>query len=132
MKPNAGFLILKILKAVVLITLFVLLITWVTMGLWNFVMPDIFNLPHITWMQAAALLLLVRLLVGGGQYGWNRARNRWQYKMGIPINKHWSEMSEEEKLQVKRYWKQKCSGEFTGGLHNEQVENTSDTDTSNP
>lgn len=65
--------LLKIVKAMLFIGVFVLLITWVTMGLWNFVMPTVFNLPEIDWMQAAALLLLARLLMGGGHYGWNKA-----------------------------------------------------------
>ncbi len=128
MKQTLGFWIFKILKAVVLIALFVLLITWVTMGLWNFVMPSIFNLPQITWMQATALLLLMRILIGGGHYGWNRARNKWQQNMGMHMNKRWSDMNEEEKEQVKRYWKQKCSGGFGRTFIKDESGNNADSE----
>ena len=36
----------------------------VTMGLWNVLMPEIFNLPAITFWQSLGLLLLSRLLFG--------------------------------------------------------------------
>jgi hypothetical protein len=37
----------------------------VTTGLWNWLMPAIFNLPAIGFWQALGLLLLGRLLFGG-------------------------------------------------------------------
>ncbi len=114
MSSNTLFWIWKIIKGILVFTLFLVLVTWVTMGLWNFVIPSIFGLPTINWMQAAALLLLTRLLIGGGHYGWNKMRNRPMDRMH-PMHtfKHWSTMSEEEKQQVKNYWKRKCSASAT-------------------
>ena len=37
---------------------------FVTMNAWNYVIPDLFNLPHITFWQAVALVVLARILVG--------------------------------------------------------------------
>ena len=37
---------------------------WVTMSAWNYVIPELFNLPHVTFWQAVALVVLARILVG--------------------------------------------------------------------
>lgn len=51
---------------------------WIVMGLWNWLMPALFGLPSITYLQALGLLVLCRILFGGfGGHGagW-RARRR--------------------------------------------------------
>lgn len=40
----------------------------IVMLLWNAVMPDIFNLPVISYLQALLLLLLARILFGGSPF----------------------------------------------------------------
>jgi hypothetical protein len=53
---------------VLLILLFiglVLLGTWVLTFLWNFVMPELFGLPPITFWQMLALSALTNALTGG-------------------------------------------------------------------
>lgn len=42
-----------------------LLFSIVTMLLWNWLMPVIFSLPKITWLQAFGLTILLHLLIGG-------------------------------------------------------------------
>ena len=45
-----------------------------TMALWNALMPIIFHLPMIGYWQAAGLLILARILFGGGRphhRGWH-------------------------------------------------------------
>lgn len=36
---------------------------WLVMLLWNFVMPDIFNLPELTFWKAFGLCILIELIV---------------------------------------------------------------------
>lgn len=36
---------------------------WLVMLLWNFVMPDIFNLPELTFWKAFGLCVLIELIV---------------------------------------------------------------------
>ncbi len=67
---------------------------WLVMLLWNWLMPVIFGLPEITFLQAAGLLVLCKILFGGmglgghghhGHHGHacchgdkNRLRERWE------------------------------------------------------
>lgn len=44
-----------------------LLLGFMVAWLWNWLMPDIFGLPGITYWQAWGLLLLAHLLLGAGR-----------------------------------------------------------------
>ncbi|HLO92319.1 MAG: hypothetical protein ACM3ME_00225 [Chloroflexota bacterium] len=48
-----------------LILLAIAVFGFVTMHLWNYVMPAVFSLPAITFLQAICLLVLSRILFGG-------------------------------------------------------------------
>ncbi len=48
-----------------LIALGLVLLGYVTMLLWNALLPDLFNISAITFWQALGLLVLARLLFGG-------------------------------------------------------------------
>jgi hypothetical protein len=45
--------------AIVLIAIF----TYPTMWLWNYLMPNIFNLPELTFWQTFGLMILARLIL---------------------------------------------------------------------
>ena len=47
----------------------VVVVGFLLSGLWNALMPDIFNLPPITFWQALGLFVLARLLFGFGGVG---------------------------------------------------------------
>lgn len=77
----------------------VILFTFVTMSLWNWLMPAIFSLGVITFWQAGGIFILGRILFGGfgNGHGHNMQDNRkkkfWydQYKekwQNIPKEKH--------------------------------------------
>ncbi len=98
--------ILKCIGAVILFTLFAFALAWVTMLLWNWLVPGIFGGPIITYLEAAGLMILGRLLIGGFKGGkscchgggWHGGKHsywksRWEKKM--------SGMSEEEKEKFK-------------------------------
>ncbi len=99
-------------KAAKMMTLFVgmvLLASIVVMLLWNALIPTIFDVAPITWIQALGLLVLVRILVGGrgrSGFGWRRGshwRGRWESKMGS--------MSPEERKK----WKEEAGRQFCCG-----------------
>ncbi len=48
----------RLVMLIVLLVLFVSIVPLVTMWLWNYVMPVVFNLPEIGFWQAFALNLL--------------------------------------------------------------------------
>jgi hypothetical protein len=68
----AAFVILGICAAVFFAALFAVVVKL----LWNWLMPVIFGLGTITFMQAFGLILLARLLVGG----WHRGHNEERHK----------------------------------------------------
>ena len=90
---NPRFWVLKALKFLLFGTLFVGLAGYVTMTLWNHLIPDIFHGPLISFWQALGLLVLARLLTGfkPGGGGWGRQhqgagppwanRKMWRKKM---------------------------------------------------
>ena len=68
----------KALKISVLILLAISAFGYVTMYLWNWLMPAIFGLRTITFVQALGLVILSKVLFGGfhrhggGRRGWRR------------------------------------------------------------
>lgn len=55
--------LLALLAGIVLVVLFALIISLPVMWLWNWLMPVIFGLKTITWLQTLGLLVLSGLLL---------------------------------------------------------------------
>jgi hypothetical protein len=78
--------------------------------LWNWLMPAIFGLPHITGWQALGLLLLSRILFGGFR-GWPcHHRRNW----GRHMRKRWNHMTPEERDKFRQGLHRRC-GHFGPG-----------------
>jgi hypothetical protein len=89
-----GFRFFKAFKIPVFVAVAMTVLSFVTMHLWNWVMPAIFGLKTITWLQALGLLLLCKIL-GGGFYrhgGGGRGRG---WKRGMA--ERWEKMTPEER-----------------------------------
>ena len=56
---------LLIIASIILVTLICFLSGWVTMLLWNWLVPAIFGLGTITFWQALGLIILIKLVFGG-------------------------------------------------------------------
>jgi hypothetical protein len=67
------------------------------MGLWNWLMPALFGLGTLTFLKAAGILILAKILFGHkGSHGWHGHHMRYAYAGGScsPHNgfrKHWME-----------------------------------------
>ena len=92
------------------------------MLLWNALIPAIFGLGTITWLQALGLLALSKILFGG-RSGWGRkGRHRggkhmkWRNKFA----QKWSNMSEEDKIKMKEKWGKGCHGRGPWNMDTEQ------------
>ena len=78
-----NFRVFKFLKILVLVIVAVTVFGFVTMQLWNWLMPAIFGLRVISFVQALGLLILAKILFGGfhrhgGGRGWKRGMDsRW-------------------------------------------------------
>ena len=88
-----------ILKMALMMLLFFAAFSVVVMWLWNWLFPDIFNLPTITIWQAAGILLLSKIIFGFGKKGGHHHRESpW---------KHWSQKWHNMSSEQKEEWKQK-------------------------
>jgi hypothetical protein len=112
----------KILACVALGILAIFLIGYVTMSLWNWLVPALFNGPVLTFWQALGLLFLSKILFGGfgGKRGWsNHPARQAQWKARF-FNK-FSSMTPEERELVKQkmkekwcHWEDKAAGRDSG------------------
>ncbi len=106
---NRSFWLKKALKFVFFAALFVSLAGYVTMSLWNYLMPMLFHLPALTFWQALGLLLLCRLLFGGfgrgGHGGWARGR-AWKRH----LDQKMATFSPEEREKFRQQLRTRCAG----------------------
>lgn len=71
--------------------------------LWNYVVPTLFGLSSITYVQALALFLLSRILFGSFNF-----RKRRPPFLEAQYKQKMMHMSEEERHHFKEEWKQRC------------------------
>ena len=87
--------------------------SFITMALWNYLMPAIFNLPAINFWQALCLLILSRILFSGGPRP--MPHRPWSKN----LREKWEKMSPEEREKFHQRLHSKC------GPGNFESENTS-------
>jgi hypothetical protein len=80
---------------------FVAVISLVVLGLWNYAVPAIFGLPRIGYWQAAALLVLSKILFG--RFGGPGRRRR--FVTG------WSDLTPEERERFRKAMGDRCPHE---------------------
>lgn len=83
--------------------LFIALVPFATMYLWNWLMPEIFNLTVINYWQALGLLILSKILFSGFKHGANHPQKEESHH---PFHAHFK-----EKMKVKMA--EKSAGENT-------------------
>ncbi len=96
---------LWIAKVLVIVPLILAAVTALTFSLWNWLVPELFHGPLITFWQALGLLLLSKILFGGfhGKRGGHMRehwRNRWENKM--------KSMTPEQREELRKKWKSRC------------------------
>lgn len=83
---------MRFLRFLLLALVFVAAMGFLTMTLWNWLVPELFNGPEIMFAQALGLMLLGRLLVGGWGKG-HAQHDGWKARMKEKL----TGISEEEK-----------------------------------
>lgn len=78
---------------------------FITMHLWNWLMPKIFGLPMLTITETFGLLLLAKILFGFGGKGGGGNQHKWQWKQRL-FNK-FENMSPEDRERFKERMKEK-------------------------
>ena len=98
-------------KGFVFIVGFVLLGGFVVMSLWNWLIPGIFGLGTVTFVQALGLLVLSKILFGGfrgGHWGggcYGGGRQFWKHRMA----ERWDKMTTEERSEFKQKMRNRWS-----------------------
>jgi hypothetical protein len=102
MRDNIKFRFMGILAMLATCAVFAVAV----MLLWNALLPQIFALPQVSYLQAAGLLILARLLFGGiggdmrghaGHRGMRRGEHPFDH--GNKLREKWMNMSEEERKE---------------------------------
>ncbi|SNS47536.1 hypothetical protein SAMN05421770_1011133 [Granulicella rosea] len=97
----------KAVKFLVFIAIVAFALGYVTMHLWNWLMPAIFGLTRITWFQAVGLLLLSKLFFSGIHHH-GGGRRHWKNHM----KERWVGMSEEERERFRAGMRGRGCGPF--------------------
>jgi len=115
---------LMILKWTAVAVVFVLVFGYIIMLLWNWLMPPVFGLSPITFIQALGLFLLSKILFGGfgkcGGGGRNHSHWNWKQRYHDKL----AGMSPEEKERFKKkMWDKWCPEKKNSSLPNEPASN---------
>jgi hypothetical protein len=101
----------KIPLFVVLGAALLLGVGYVTMLLWNVLIPALFHGPMLTFWQTIGLLILLKILLHGfgchrfGRNGWHgRHYNHWKKR----FEEKMATMTPEEREKFKEEWRQHC------------------------
>jgi hypothetical protein len=84
------------------LTLFVLVGGFVVSGLWNWLLPELFGWPQISFWQGIGLLALSRILFGGVGGPGGPGRRGPKGKHGRTWGPPWADLSAEEREQIKQ------------------------------
>jgi hypothetical protein len=82
------------------------LATYIVMILWNWLMPELFQLTSITYLQALGILVLSKILFKSGSGlsgGWGGQICKKQMK------EKWSEMTPEQREKFRTKWESRCN-----------------------
>lgn len=113
----AGYALLGLTGAVALAFLF----GYFVMLLWNYLMPAIFSLGEITFLQAVGIIILARLIFGGFKHGGHDHHNfhsKWKSKKNH-YKDYWGKWN-----YYDEFWKEKGEHDFNEFV--KQKENKND------
>jgi hypothetical protein len=97
------FFLARGLRIVAMIALVVAGVGLAVMGLWNWLMPALFNWRAITYPEAVGLLVLGRILFGGFR-GWPGRGRYWRERMA----ERWEKMTPEEREKFRQGMGWRC------------------------
>ncbi len=113
----------KIIFFMLAAVIFILLFAYVFMRLWNWLMPDIFDLGAITYWQAFGLLVLAKLVFGGFGGGHKNGRKKGK---GERFKKSWKGRCGDDYSKWKLYdqfWKEEGEKAFESYVQQIQQQN---------
>ena len=94
---------LHIMRVLLIVLVAFVVFGFVTMQLWNWLMPPLFGLRTISFVQAIGLVLLSKILLGGFRAPWAGQR-RWREHMA----ERWEQMTPEERERFRAGMRGRC------------------------
>ncbi len=91
----------------------ILAFSFVTMHLWNALIPDIFHFSPITYWQALGLLVLSKLFFSGGMQGHRAKHNCRSSKSDFETK--FKDFSPEDREKIKAIMKERWDHHHSGG-----------------
>lgn len=87
---------------------FILILGGVFMSIWNAIIPELFQLPVLSFGQAIGLIVLSKILFGfGGRGGWGHGPGGgwggWKHRH------HWKNMSNEDREKLREALKKRMA-----------------------
>jgi hypothetical protein len=98
--------ILKVVKIVFFVALAITVFSAVVMRLWNWLIPPIFGLHTISYVQALGLLILSKILFGGRP----NPGMHWHWRRRMM--ERWEQMSPEERARFREGMSGHCGSHF--------------------
>lgn len=100
------------------LVLALVVLSWIVMFLWNFAVQPLFGTPTMNMAQAAALLVLCRILFG--RLGPPTHKREHVRKRKAAWKEKWGKMSDEERAAFRARWKEKCGPKKSESSEEEQ------------
>jgi hypothetical protein len=96
------------LKCAVIGAILIALVGWITMLLWNWLVPELFNGPELSYWQALGLLVLSKILFWGfGGKGHHKSHGSspyWKHRLYEKFSNMPADQREEFKRKMKEKW----------------------------
>ena len=86
-KPTFG----KIIVIIPLVIAGIIVFGLITQYLWNWLIPDLFHGPRLTYLQTLGLFILVKILLPGGFGGHNNSHRHSDRQHEFPWKRHFRE-----------------------------------------
>jgi hypothetical protein len=96
--------VVHVVRVVTIVLVAFVVFGFVTMQLWNWLIPAIFGLRAISFAQAVGLVLLSKILLSGFRPPW-AGRRRWRQQM----EERWAHMTPEERERFRDGVRGRCS-----------------------
>jgi hypothetical protein len=93
--------IYKGLKIILFVIVAAAVLGFVTMELWNALLPQIFGWTRISFWQGLGLIILSRILFGGF-HRHSGHRGQWDRRMKYRMKERWASMSPEERDKFRK------------------------------
>ena len=112
-----------IVKMAVLFILMLVVKSAILMGLWNWLVPDLFHGPSIAFLQALGLIVLSKILFSGFM-GCRGGHHGMKHGWWGSMKERFEHMSPEERERLRALWKQRCSRMGSKGVAGEETPGT--------